>query len=506
LFALGRRNRKWSLAGVLFSLMLVFGFVQPLSVLPNPVGIVWRITGGYSYDPNLPFVNWWIVRGDPVPRLQPFMDRMIDEVGLDPLDPVQPLVRYHFERVVQPRDTRFILVRTRFIYADGSNRVYDVPMAHPYSADLGYLITGWLDDGMQRLRAEHLALEGQPFTAESSPVHLDNPTRLKLSPQAERLDATNPTQWLWLGNRMQHLVWSPQGDAFLMIEHTLDNTQQLWLVPLDGSASRPKLVYRGSNVFEYNWSPDGQFIVYTVPGQARGLSSARIQPLQLIVARRESPQKVIIRRDITNASRLPSLTRQGIWYTQDSALWLADYQTGQATRVIALPDYGLKQDAWPTLWPVAVSPDASRVAYACENDLCVMDLDGGTRHVIPATGIRAITWDRTGARLAAVSLDWNNLGPVRMLIVSREGQVQHDADIAPRDATETPQWTPDGKIVFVQTYPMDGRRILTVNAETGQVLDLSREHWDTYFALSPDGKSLLLNNGRGGFWLAPVIR
>jgi hypothetical protein len=38
------------------------------------------------------------------------------------------------------------------------------------------------------------------------------------------------------------------------------------------------------------------------------------------------------------------------------------------------------------------------------------------------------------------------------------------------------------------------------------VLDLSREHWDAYFALSPDGQNLLLNNGRGGFWLAPVIR
>jgi hypothetical protein len=58
----------------------------------------------------------------------------------------------------------------------------------------------------------------------------------------------------------------------------------------------------------------------------------------------------------------------------------------------------------------------------------------------------------------------------------------------------------------VQTYPMNGRRILTVNADKGDVLDLSREHWDTYIALSPDGKSLLLNNGRGGFWLAPVIR
>ena len=127
-----------------------------------------------------------------------------------------------------------------------------------------------------------------------------------------------------------------------------------------------------------------------------------------------------------------------------------------------------------------------------------MNLDGSDRRVIQATGIRAITWDRTSARLAATSLDANNLGPVRVLIVSRDGEVQHSAEVAPRDATDPPQWTPDGKVVFVQTFPMDGRRILTVDADTGQVLDLSREHWDAYFALSPDGKSVLLNNGAAG--------
>jgi hypothetical protein len=146
------------------------------------------------------------------------------------------------------------------------------------------------------------------------------------------------------------------------------------------------------------------------------------------------------------------------------------------------------------------------VAYACGDNLCLMNLDGSDRRVIQATGIHAITWDRTSTQLAATSLDANNLGPVSVLIVSREGELQHSADVAPRDATDPPQWTPDGKVVFVQTYPMDGRRILTVDADTGQVLDLSREHWDAYFALSPDGKSALLNNGRGGFWLTPVIR
>jgi hypothetical protein len=502
LFALGKRNRKWPALGAILLATLLFNFVRPLSALPNPISVIWRMVGGYSYDPNLPFINLWVARGDPIPKLRPYMDRLIGQVGLDPLDPIQPLARYAFERVIQPRDTRFMLVATRFVYADGSSRLYDIPIAYPLSGNFGLGVSYWLDDGLERLRAQHIALPGQPFATESSAVRLGDAVRLNLSPQADRLDTVNPAHWLWSGNRLQRLVWSPQGDAFLMVEQRPDRTQQLWLLPLDGSAPQP--VNRGGSVFEYGWSPDGTFVVYTAPGE--GLLTFGVkETTQLVVVRREELQRSVARRAIINTS-LPSLTQQGIWYTQDGALWLMDYQTGTATRVTALPDLGRATDASPIYWPLAVSPDAARVAYACGDDLCLMNLDGSDRHIIPASGIRAITWDRTSDRLAAISHDANNLEPVRVLIVSRDGEVQRTAEVAPRDATDPPQWTPDGKLIFVQTYPMDGRRILTVDADTGQVLDLSREHWDAYFALSPDGKHVLLNNGRGGFWLAPVIR
>jgi hypothetical protein len=240
-------------------------------------------------------------------------------------------------------------------------------------------------------------------------------------------------------------------------------------------------------------------------------------------AQSASTQLVVVRRDVlkeaharraTGYAELPSLTQQGIWYVQDGALWLMDYLTGEATRITSLPDFGRTDYTYgSTVWPMAVSPDASRVAYACGMNLCLANLDGSGKRVIKAVGIHSITWDRTGARLAAISLDLNNFGPVHLFIIGRQGELQQDVAVAPRDATDPPQWTPappdggtGGQIVFVQTYPMGGRRILTVNADTGQVLDQSREHWDAYFALSPDGRSLLLNNGRGGFWLAPVIR
>lgn len=506
LFALGKRNRVWSGMGIVLSAMLIWSYVPPLTALPNPGGLIWHVMGRYNYDPNLPFKNIFIVIGDPTAKLRPYMNRLIGQTGLDPLDPVQPLARYAFERVTIVYDRRMALVTTHFVYADGSSRVYDVPLFDAISglADpaWGFYLANWLNDGLGRLRTEHLALPGQPFATESSPIRLGDAARLQLSPQADRLDAINPSHWAWLSNRLQRLVWSPQGDAFLMVIQRSDRSRQLWLVPMDRSAPQP--VTRSGSVYEYGWSPDGTFIVYTAPGEAR--TSAEGAGAQLVVVRRTALQQPVARRAITNVS-LPSLNSQGIWYAQDGALWLMDWNTAQSARVTDLPGFGRNEGSGlTTSSPVAVSPDASRVAYACGQDLCLMSPDKSEQRTLRASGIRSITWERSGARLAAVSLDANNLGPVRVLIVSRDGALLHSAEVAPRDATDPPQWTPDGQIVFVQTYPLGGRRILTVNADTGQVLDLSREHWDAYFALSPDGKNLLLNNGRGGFWLAPVIR
>lgn len=501
LLALGQRNRVWTFLGIALAVLLLFTYVPPLSAMPNPAGLAWRVTGSYSYDPNLPFKNLFVLAGDPTAKLRPYLDQLVGQVGLDPLDPVRPLARYRFERVsVWRGDKRAVLVSTRFVYADGSNRVYDVPLFNPMG---DVYLQGWHDDGLARLRTQHLALPGQPFATETDPVSLGDPVRLPLSPQADGLDAVNPAHWLWLSNRLQRLVWSPQGDAFLLTEQSRSESRQLWLAPLDGTAPQP--VTRGGSVFEYGWSPDGQFIVYTAPGEWQVSASARGEVAYLVVVRRGALERPVARRALNNIS-LPGLTAQGAWYAQDGALWLMDYASGDSIRVTDLPDLGRATVAPLTYWPLAVSPDGGRVAYGCGLDLCLKGVEGGPPRRLEASGVRAIAWDANGARLAAVSLDDNNLGPVRLLIVSREGELQQSVDIAPRDAADPPQWTPDGRIVFVQTFPMGGRRILTVVADTGQVLDLSREHWDAYFALSPDGQSLLLNNGRGGFWLAPVER
>jgi len=53
---------------------------------------------------------------------------------------------------------------------------------------------------------------------------------------------------------------------------------------------------------------------------------------------------------------------------------------------------------------------------------------------------------------------------------------------------------------------MEGtHRNLAVDAANASVLDLSQAQWDAGFSLSPDGSQLLLTNGRGGYWLAPLL-
>ncbi|MBN1888523.1 MAG: hypothetical protein JW850_11055 [Thermoflexales bacterium] len=498
LLALGRRRRLWAILGLALAAFLLLSFVPPLSALPNPAGLFWRVAGGYSYNPNLPFRNLFVMSGDPTEEIAPYLDDLIGQVGLDPLDPTQALARYAFERVSLLNDHRTVLVRTRFTYADGSSRVYAMPLSDPYADTFGLRLWGWQNDGLARLRTEHLALPGQPFATDDAPACLGEAARLSLSPKADQLDGANPAHWLWSSNRLQRMVWSPRGDAFLLVEQKPDLAYQLWLVTLDGSDPQP--VNRSGSVYEYGWSlPDGSYILYTAPGELPSFYSTRSEGIQLVVVSRDALERPALQRAIPNTS-LPSLTRQGAWYAQEGALWVMDYQSGESIRVADLPGLG------PALGALAVSPDAARVAYACDTDLCLMELDGGALHTIPAAGVRSIVWDAAGERLAAISLDRNNLGPVCLFILSRQAELLHEVDIAPREASDPPQWTPDGKLVLVQTFPMGGRRIIAADADTGQVLDLSREHWDAYFALSPDGQSVLLNNGRGGFWLSPLLR
>jgi hypothetical protein len=63
LFAISGRQRWTVVAGAVLAAGLLLSFVPPFSALPNPAGLYGRLAGGYSYDPNLPFKNDFLIAG-----------------------------------------------------------------------------------------------------------------------------------------------------------------------------------------------------------------------------------------------------------------------------------------------------------------------------------------------------------------------------------------------------------------------------------------------------------
>ncbi len=499
LLVLSRRSAKGPVWAAIFCTLLLISFVPPLSAAPNPLAFYWRIVGGYSYDPRLPFKNNFLIAGQPDQQLRPYLAQLIGQRGLTPLDPNQRLVTYEILRVgLHPQHNRVALVTVRFIYEGGTSRIYPVPLARPANELDGFLLGYWALDGLERLRSVHLALAGQPFAQADSPIRLGAAQHLELNPAANRLDEANPTHWMWNSVRLQRLVWAPDGQAFLSAIELDPGRRQLWLVLLDGSPPIP--VGPEGDIYEYAFSPDGAQIVYTrVDPEAMAANPTK--PFAVMVVDRTpraTPRTLVT---ALQSERLPGLSPQGAWFvTDDRNVWIAPLD-GRTPKLLENAEPGM-----PRALPPRPAPDGHYVAYACGLELCIQNADDGSLVKLDGPLPSDITWTNDGERLALVLRDVNNVQPVRLRVITRAGETVFEGAIAPRDVTEPPQWTPDGEAVFIQTYPQDGRRILAVDLPSGQVLDLSREHWDAYFALSPDGQRLLLNNGRGDYWTVEVVR
>ena len=495
LFIFTRRSVWPTLAGAVISAVLLTGFIPPFSALPNPLGVYWRAAGGYSFDPRLPFRNAFLIAGDPAGALRPQLEKLIGEKGLAPLDPVQPLKGYEILRVgLHPQHDRVALVTTRFIYADGSSRVYPVPLFHP-SVDFGGLwLAGWRDDGLQRLRSQHLDFPGQPFADESSPIRFGAVEKLDLHPEANRLDEANPGHWLWESVRVERLVVAPDGSAFLMAVEVDAGKRQLWHVPMNGAA--PQRMGAVGDVRAYGFSPDGRFITFTY-FDADAFAADPLRPFAISIAAADgnSPATQLVTG--LASDQLPGHTAEGVWFIADKKLWRVPY-TGGAPELI--------RDNVPGAGAPRPSLDGARVALACgASALCLADAGGANEVRITGLTPAEMEWSPDGSALAVIDRDQNNLRPLRLWVIGRDGAVRLKVEIAPRDAADPPQWSPDAHAIFVATFPQDGRRIIAVDVASGAVRDLSQEHWDAYFALMPDGKHLLLNNGRGDFWRVEVV-
>ncbi|MDO8673870.1 MAG: hypothetical protein Q7O66_20865 [Dehalococcoidia bacterium] len=117
----------------------------------------------------------------------------------------------------------------------------------------------------------------------------------------------------------------------------------------------------------------------------------------------------------------------------------------------------------------------------------------------------AVAWRSDGKRVAFVRSVRRDNTDADLILADKDGNLLWRTTVSSDGAyVGEPQWTPDGRWIFVPTFPRGGRRIIAVEAGTGRAFDLSQYRWDAYFSLSPSGHELLLSNGRGGYWKATL--
>lgn len=518
--------------------LLVVSFISPFSYLPNPLGLAYLVLGGYSYDARLPFlVNRFAVfpRGNVEDALRPKLDALLGATGLDPLDPQQPLQTYQIETVTYgsgPGHGHWAQATVQMTYADGSSRRYRIPVVQ--SSQSWGRPGGWAYTGLDRYFAPHREVPNLTFAGPDAGVRLGEPQRLPLTEEAQQLGTGLLVGWYTSTQRdSEELAWAPDGQAFLLSTAPglwQSQVAPLWLVRLDSNdATRV-----ADNVQYYGWSTDGKWIVFLRPSK---VSSASGAPLDVVAIDRHGQGEHVLGR--TRLLARPAIIGDAVWYLDKGSVWRTSLTSASPSLIAELPELGenYRSDA-----SLAVSADG-RLAYRCGDALCLTDADGGAIRVDlgapprqptptprppsltpepkatiyppipppqgpvpqrPAFAQLALAWSPTGDRLAAVASDYTEGAMPTLWVVDREGSVLRRILVGPNGFTRMPQWTPDGQWIFLNTFPEAGRRIVAVEMSTSRVYDLSQPRWDAFFSLAPDGRRLLLWNGRGGFWTVPL--
>lgn len=488
--------------------LLLISFVQPFSALPNPLGAYYLYQGGYRYDPRQPLVNRFaIVRdGDLIPQVAARLDQLVGQTGLAPLDPRVPLAGYRVRGVVSSTRFAWAAVTVELRFADGSTREVDIPAVDARWARL---------TGIDALTAPHLPVPGLPPADAGAPVVLGALARLPVTPAAERLAAT------WSGPmQATNVRWSPDGRALLVraagdTPAVNEPARGLWLVPLDGAP--PRLLQ--DEATDAVWSADGRAVVAL---QQRGPADGPVW------------RRTITAIDVaTGSSRVLGATDRSqvavvgdtVFFLNERVLWQVSLAGGEPRKVAPLAEaYGSYDEA-----ALAVSPDGQRVAYRCWSELCLADTSGRLLarlafgfqppQALPADEAHtpaaapdapypwsfALAWSPDGQRLALATAATDGRGRPELRLLTRDGAVAAVVGLGPDGAVDTPQWLPDGRALVLTAYPLGGRRVVVVDATSGTAADLTRPHWDAFATLRPDRKELLLWNGRGGFWSAPLV-
>lgn len=518
-------RRPWVVV-VGLALLALVSFVSPFSYLPNPFGLHYLLVGGYRYDPHSPFVNRFatLMTHDPTPALTTKLDRLLGLTGLDPLDPQQPLVGYQVRAIITKRagwdGVSFTEALVEFRYEGGGVRSYRIPVWQYGEYSDGERRTGWRYTGLDRIFAEHLALPYLPLATADSALRPGIPRSTGIA-----LDLGPSLSGGWgsvLDDPRVRARWAPDGRRFSFRLGAPGTGGALWIAALDGPSPRQVTAH----ALDAAWSADGRLVYLRCPDRCP--FGARFD---LVVA---DPATGDERTLGGVPGRTLAVAGEAVYLLDGEALWRAPLGGGDAERLAPLR----AETGWVAL---AITPDADRLAYGCDGDVCLVGPTGtepvrvGLGYPVPQRGPAtpsgspvpvpaptatiaatprtsslaslALAWSPDGGRLAIATgvYPGSDRGP-ELWVVDRAGRMLRRLPIGPDGATGEPTWTPDGRTILLTAFPRGGRRIVAIDADTGQVTDLSQPRWDAFAALSPDGARLLLWNGRGNFWLAPLVR
>jgi Tol biopolymer transport system component len=286
-------------------------------------------------------------------------------------------------------------------------------------------------------------------------------------------------------------AWSPDDTAVAAVFYDASGTQQLMVVPVDGSSETVLTLEPRTTVITSapSWTPDGSSLYYT----AAVLSSDR----ELFSIRPDGRGlRQLTHNGVDDAD--PALSPDGRW------LAFARGPAGQQELYLMRPDGGglrqLTHSRFSGNVEPAWSPDGTELAFASSRSgvyhIYVLDLSSGA--VRRLTGGSASdfqpSWSGDGSWIAFTSSPYGAVGEgSQVWAVRPDGRGQHRVDAA--SSAFAPAWSPRGSRIAYATGSPGAASIVVQDANGGARTSVASGSGASSPTWQPNGTTIVYSNG-----------